>query len=113
MVPANAKVKHVEVEKRILSQVEFCEKEAVEIGLNTVEYNSKKIGVITSGITYTYAKEALGENASYLKLGCVYPLPEKLIKDFASSVEKVYVIEELDPIIETHCKNIGVEVVGK
>lgn len=113
MVPANAKVKHVEVEKRILDQVAYCEAEAVEAGLNTVEYNSKKIGVITSGICYEYAKEALGENASYLKLGCVYPLPEKLIKDFCNECETVYVLEELDDYIETHCRKIGAEVIGK
>ena len=113
MVPANAKVKHVEVEKRILDQVAYCETEAVEAGLNTVEYNSKKIGVITSGICYEYAKEALGENASYLKLGCVYPLPEKLIKDFCNECETVYVLEELDDYIETHCRKIGAEVIGK
>ena len=113
MVPANAKVKHVEVEKRILEQVAYCEAEAVEAGLNTVEYNSKKIGVITSGICYEYAKEALGENASYLKLGCVYPLPEKLIKDFCNECETVYVLEELDDYIETHCRKIGVAVKGK
>ena len=113
MVPANAKVKHVEVEKRILDQVAYCEAEAVEAGLNTVEYNSKKIGVITSGICYEYAKEALGEKASYLKLGCVYPLPEKLIKDFCNECETVYVLEELDDYIETHCRKIGAEVIGK
>ncbi len=113
MVPANAKVKHVEVEKRILEQVAYCEAEAVEAGLNTVEYNSKKIGVITSGICYEYAKEALGENASYLKLGCVYPLPEKLIKDFCNECETVYVLEELDDYIETHCRKLGVNVKGK
>ncbi len=113
MVPANAKVKHVEVEKRILNQIEYCESEAVEAGLNTVEYNSKKIGVITSGICYEYAKEALGDNASYLKLGCVYPLPEKLIKDFCNECETVYVLEELDDYIETHCRKIGVQVKGK
>lgn len=113
MVPANAKVKHVVVEKRILDQIQYCETEAVEKGLNTVEYNSKKIGVITSGICYEYAKEALGENASYLKLGCVYPLPEKLIKDFCNECETVYVLEELDDYIETHCRKIGVDVKGK
>ncbi|MBR2876981.1 MAG: indolepyruvate ferredoxin oxidoreductase subunit alpha, partial [Clostridia bacterium] len=113
MVPANAKGKHIIVEKRIKEQTEFCEKEAVESGLNSVEWNSKKIGVITSGITYTYAKEALGDNASYLKLGCVYPLPEKLIKDFCNECETVYVLEELDDYIETHCKKIGVNVIGK
>ncbi len=113
MVPANAKGKHVVVEKRILEQTEFCETEAVDIGLNSVEYNDKKIGVITSGITYTYAKEALGDKASYLKLGCVYPLPEKLIKDFCNECETVYVLEELDDYIETHCRKIGVDVIGK
>ena len=113
MVPANAKDKHVVVEKRILDQIQYCETEAVEKGLNTVEYNSKKIGVITSGICYEYAKEALGENASYLKLGCVYPLPEKLIKDFCNECETVYVLEELDDYIETHCRKIGVDVKGK
>ena len=113
MVPANAKVKHVEVEKRILDQIAYCETEAVESGLNSVEYNSKKIGVITSGICYEYAKEALGESASYLKLGCVYPLPEKLIKDFCNECETVYVLEELDDYIETHCRKLGVDVKGK
>ena len=113
MVPANAKVKHVEVEKRIVDQIAYCETEAVEAGLNTVEYNSKKIGVITSGICYEYAKEALGENASYLKLGCVYPLSENLIKDFCNECETVYVLEELDDYIETHCRKIGVKVIGK
>ena len=113
MVPANAKVKHVVVEKRILDQIQYCETEAVENGLNTVEYNDKKIGVITSGICYEYAKEALGDKASYLKLGCVYPLPEKLIKDFCNECETVYVLEELDDYIETHCRKIGVDVIGK
>ena len=60
-----------------------------------------------------YAKEALGDNASYLKLGMVYPLPEKLIRDFAAKVDKLYVIEELDPVIETHVKALGIEVIGK
>ncbi len=111
MVPANAKVKHVEVEKRVLEQTAFCE--AGADGLNTVEFNSKKIGVITSGICYQYAKEALGENASYLKLGCVYPLPVDMIKDFAAECETVYVLEELDDYIETHCRKHGINVIGK
>ena len=113
MVPANAKVKHVVVEDRILKQIEYCETEAVENGLNSVEYNDKKIGVITAGICYEYAKEALGDNASYLKLGCVYPLPEKLIKDFCAECDTVYVLEELDDYIETHCKKLGLNVLGK
>ena len=113
MVPANAKGKHVVVEQRILDQIAYCETEAVENGLNKVEYNSKKIGVIAAGICYQYAKEALGENASYLKLGCVYPLPVDLIKNFAAECEKVYVLEELDDYIETHCRKNGIEVIGK
>ena len=113
MVPANAKGKHVVVEQRILDQIAYCETEAVENGLNKVEYNSKKIGIISAGICYQYAKEALGENASYLKLGCVYPLPVDLIKNFAAECEKVYVLEELDDFIETHCRKNGIEVIGK
>ncbi len=113
MVPANAKGKHVVVENRILEQVKYLETEGVSNGLNSIEYNDKKIGVITAGICYEYAKEALGDKASYLKLGCVYPLPEKLIKDFCDECETVYVLEELDDFIETHCRKIGVDVIGK
>ena len=109
MMPAYAVPKHVVVEKRVLDQIEYAETSE----LNTVEYYDKKIGVITAGNCYNYAKEALGENASYLKLGCVYPLPEKLILDFASNCEEIYVIEELDPFIENHCKKLGIKVKGK
>ncbi|NCC86628.1 MAG: indolepyruvate ferredoxin oxidoreductase subunit alpha [Clostridia bacterium] len=109
MMPAMAKVRHEFVEKRIQRQVEWAETSSI----NTVEMNSTKIGVITAGICYEYAKEALGDKASYLKLGCVYPLPVKLIKDFASKCDVVYVLEELDDFIETHCKKNGVNVIGK
>ena len=109
MMPANAIKRHVEVEKKILHLKEYAEKSP----LNVIENNSSKIGVIASGITYLYAKEALGESVNYLKLGMVYPLPEKLITDFAKNCETVYVVEELDPIIEEHCKAIGVKVIGK
>ena len=109
MLPAFARGKHVIVEKRTLDLIEYAETS----GINTVEMNSTKIGVIASGTSYQYAKEVFGENASYLKLGMINPLPEKLIKDFAAKVDKIYVIEELDDIIETHCKKIGVNVVGK
>jgi len=104
MMPANAVKRHVTVEERIASLVEFAEKD----GINTVENNGAKIGVITAGIAYEYAKEALGEKADFLKLGVVYPLPVEKIKDFAKNYETVYVIEELDPVIEEHCKSIGV-----
>ncbi len=109
MMPAMAVKRHVFVEERHNKMVEFAEIS----DLNTVEDNGSKIGVITSGIAYMYAKEALGDNVNYLKLGMVYPLPEKLIKDFAAKTDKLYVIEELDPFIEEHCKAIGVEVIGK
>ena len=72
-----------------------------------------KIGIITAGISYQYAREVFGDKASYLKLGLINPLPVNLIKDFAAKVDKLYVIEELDDIIETHCKKIGVSVIGK
>ena len=109
MMPANAIPKHVVVEERIAKQIEFCETDDI----NTVEYYDKKIGVITAGNCYNYAKEVLGKNASYLKLGCVYPLPEKKIIDFANECETIYVIEELDPVIENHCKKLGLKVHGK
>ena len=109
MMPAMAIKRHVVVEQRIREQTEWAE----TCELNTVEYNDKKIGIIASGICYQYAKEALGKNASYLKLGCVYPLPVNKIKDFVSNCEKVYVLEELDPFIEEHCKINGINVIGK
>ena len=109
MMPGNAIKRHVVVEDRTKAEIEFAEK----TDLNTVEINSDKIGVITSGISYMYAKEALGERVSFLKLGMVYPLPEKLIRDFCEKHEKVYVIEELDPFIEEHCKVLGLDVFGK
>lgn len=109
MMPGNAKKRHVDVEERQAKLAEF----ANTTNLNTVENNGSKIGVITSGIAYMYAKEALGERVDYLKLGMVYPLGEKLIKDFAGKYDKVYVIEELDPFIEKFAKSIGVEVIGK
>lgn len=109
MMPAMARKRHVVVEDRILKQREWAE----SCEINKVEMNDTKIGIITSGITYQYAKEALGDKASFLKLGCVYPLPVNLIKDFAEKCDKVYVLEELDDVIETYCKKIGVDVVGK
>ena len=109
MMPAKAIKRHVVVEDRIAALKEFAE----NCEFNTVEDNGSKIGVITAGIAHMYAKEALGERVNYLKLGMVYPLPEKLIKDFAAKCDKVFVIEELDPVIEKHCRALGIEVVGK
>ncbi len=109
MTPANAIKKHVLVEQRTAALTEYAE----SCALNVVEDTGSDIGVITSGICYQYAKEALGDKANYLKLGMVNPLPVKLIKDFAAKCKTVYVIEELDDVIETHCRSIGVDVVGK
>lgn len=109
MMPGNAKRRHPEVEKRISDMTEYAE----TTPLNRVEYGDKKIGIITSGMCYNYVKEAFGDSVYVLKLGLVYPMPVKLIKDFAAQVEKLYVIEELDPFIEEHCRNIGVDVIGK
>lgn len=111
MMPAFAKGRHVFVEERTAKLVEYAETSP----LNRVKISDKaEFGVITSGAAYQYAKEALGERASVLKLGTVNPLPVKLIQNFASKYERVYIIEELDGIIESHCRNIGVNnVMGK
>ncbi len=109
MMPANAIKRHVVVEDRQAALADFAETSE----LNVIEDNNSKIGIITSGASYMYAHDALGDKVNYLKLGMVYPLPEKKIRDFAAKCDKVYVVEELDPFIEEHCKNIGVEVIGK
>jgi indolepyruvate ferredoxin oxidoreductase alpha subunit len=109
MMPAMAKPRHEFVEQRMRELAEWAE----TAGINRTEMNSTQIGVITSGAAYQSAREALGDTASYLKLGMVNPLPTRLIQDFAAKVDVLYVIEELDDIIETHCKKIGVNVIGK
>lgn len=109
MMPANAIGRHVVVEERSRKLVEFAE----TCELNTVEDNGSRIGVITSGVSYVYSKDALGDKVNYLKLGMVYPLPEKLIKDFAASVDTLYVVEELDGFIEEFVRSLGIEVRGK
>ncbi|MBE6935292.1 MAG: indolepyruvate ferredoxin oxidoreductase subunit alpha [Ruminococcaceae bacterium] len=109
MSPANAMRRHPIVEERTRRLTALANTDKI----NKVIPGSKKIGVIAAGIAYDYAKEALGENASYLKLGMLYPLPTDLIRDFAASVEKLYVIEELDPIIETHVRAMGIACQGK
>lgn len=109
MLPAFARPKHILVEERTQKEREWAE----TCGLNRIEDNHSKIGVITAGAVYQYAKEALGDTVSYLKLGVVNPLPVELLKAFAQKVEKLYVIEELDEVIESHCKKIGLSVTGK
>lgn len=108
MMPVNAKGRHVEIEKRNLELAQA----ANTLSINRVEMKDTKIGVITSGIPYQYVKEALPD-ASVLKLGMVNPLPRKLIEDFASKVETLYIVEELDPVIEEQVKSWGIEAIGK
>lgn len=110
MMPGNARPRHIEVEKRLNTLREFAE----NCPFNKVIGNpGAKVGIITSGPSFNYALEAFGDTASYLKLGLVNPLPEKLLKDFTAKYETVYVIEELDPVIESHCKALGLNVHGK
>lgn len=108
MMPAMARKRHVEVEKRMASLAQFSE----ETHLNRVEWGRREIGVITGGIAYHYAREAFGD-VSYLKLGMIYPLPQKLIAEFAKEVDTLYVIEELDPFIENQVRKMGIKAVGK
>ena len=109
MMPGNAIRRHPIVEQRTERLREFSE----TCDLNRVEYGDTKLGVITSGACYQYVKEVFGNSVSVLKLGLVNPLPEKTVRDFASKVDRLVVIEELDPVIENHCRALGLKVEGK
>lgn len=109
MMPAMAIRRHVVVEERMKKLAEYAE----TAEFNTEEDNGKPIGVITSGISYLYAKEALGDRVNYLKLGMAFPMPEQRIQNFAAKCEKIFVIEELDPFIEEYCRALGLSVSGK
>ncbi len=109
MMPGNAIRRHPVVEERTRKLTAYAE----DCAFNRVEMGDTKIGIITSSTSYQYAKEVFGNKASILKLGMINPLPEKLILDFASKVEKLVIVEELDPIIENHCKQLGLQVTGK
>lgn len=109
MTPANAKVRHPMVEERTNKLIQYAETAPI----NRVEMGGTKMGIITSSTSYQYVKETFGDSVSVLKLGMIWPLPEKLIRDFAAKVEKLVVVEELDPFIEEHCKKLGLEVHGK
>lgn len=108
MMPGNAIKRHLVVEERLKRMAE----EACRMDINRIEYKDTKIGVITSGIPYQYVKEALPD-ASVLKLGLVHPLPRKLIEEFASKVETLYIVEELEPVIEEQVKSWGIKAIGK
>lgn len=109
MMPGNAKKKHPLVEARTRALAEYAETSP----LNRIEWGDRKLGIITSSTSYQYVKEVFGQDASVLKLGMVYPMPDKLIREFAAGVEEIAVVEELDPVIENHCRLLGLNVKGK
>ncbi len=112
MAPANAIRRHPAVEERTRQLIAFAE----TTDLNRVEMaadGSTALGIICSGTCYRYVKEVFGDTASVLKLGLVHPLPEALIRDFAAKVDRLVVIEELDPVIENHCRAMGLVLDGK
>ena len=109
MMPGNAKKKHPLVEARTRAIAEYAETSP----LNRIEWGDRKLGIITSSTSYQYVKEVFGADASVLKLGMIYPLPDKLIREFAAGVEELAVVEELDPVIENHCRLLGLNVKGK
>lgn len=110
MMTLNSRNAHIRVEERTKALIEYAE----STELNRVEMGEDtSVGIITDSTSYQYAREVLDDKVSILKLGMINPLPEKLIKDFAQKVDKVIVLEELDPIIENHCKQIGIKVAGK
>ena len=109
MMPGNAIRRHPVVEERTRKLIEYGN----HCDFNRVEMGDTKLGIITSSTCYQYAKEVFGDKASILKIGLVNPLPDQLILDFAAKVEKLAIIEELDPILENHCKELGLTVTGK
>lgn len=109
-VPANARLLRVDVEEREKKLYKFSN----ETELNYMEINEgAKVGVISSGMCFNFAKEVFGKDASYLKLGFTNPMPDEKIKEFASKVEKIYIVEENDKFIEEHVKSLGVDCIGK
>jgi indolepyruvate ferredoxin oxidoreductase alpha subunit len=108
MVPGNARRRHPVIEERIVKLTEFAE----TFAYNRVEMGDTTLGIVTNGVAYQYAREVFPD-ASILRLGMTYPLPEQLVRDFASRVERLIVIEELDPFIEEEIRLLGVPVEGK
>ena len=110
MMPGNAKKRHPVVEERTRALIEYAETSP----LNRVEPGKdRKMGIITSSTSYQYVKEVCGDTYPVLKLGMIWPLPEKLILDFAASVDALTVVEELDGFIEAHCRSLGLSPTGK
>ena len=110
MMPGNAKKRHPVVEARTKALIAYAE----TADLNRIEPGTDNaMGIITSSTSYQYVKEVLGDTYPVLKLGMIWPMPEKKIRDFAASVEKLVIVEELDGFIESHCRNLGLSCVGK
>ncbi len=109
MMPGNAKKRHPIVEERTRLLKEYAETAPV----NRAEMGSPDLGIITSSTSYQYVKEVFGTSASILKIGMANPLPDQLILDFAKKVDRLVVVEELDPVMENHCKALGLKVSGK
>ncbi|WP_027398709.1 indolepyruvate ferredoxin oxidoreductase subunit alpha [Anaerovorax odorimutans] len=107
--PANGKV----MRKNLIDRIKNMEAYSNTCEINKVEYNDTKVGVISSGVAYQYAREVFGDNTSYLKLGMTFPMPMDKIKEFASKVDKLYVVEEMDPYIENHLRMAGIDCIGK
>lgn len=108
MLPGNARIRHRAVEQRLSELASYAE----SLTINSMEFRDISFGVITSGISYQYVREVL-PNASVLKLGMVYPVPENMIREFAGKVERLFIVEELDPFIEEQVKCLGIDVAGK
>ena len=110
MMPGNAKRRHPVVEVRTRALVEYAETAQI----NRIEAGeSNAMGIITSSTSYQYVKEVLGDRYPVMKLGLIWPMPEQKIRDFAASVETLVIVEELDGFIEAHCKNLGIDCIGK
>ena len=110
MMPGNAKKRHPVVEARTAALVAFAE----NTDLNVVESGKDHaMGIITSSTSYQYVKEVLGDQYPVMKLGLIWPMPVEKIKAFAASVEKLVIVEELEGFIESHCRNLGLECIGK
>jgi indolepyruvate ferredoxin oxidoreductase alpha subunit len=108
MLPGNARVRHPLVEERMVKLAEYGDTWSI----NRAEYRSEDMGIICTGVTYQYVREALPE-ASTLKLGMVHPLPQNLVREFAGKIRRLFVVEELDPFIEEQVKCLGIPVTGK
>jgi indolepyruvate ferredoxin oxidoreductase alpha subunit len=108
MIPAHARPRHVFIEQQMIKLNDYSS----DSGLNRIEWGNKKRGIITNGVAYQYVKETCPDD-SVLKIGMVWPLPDRLIKEFAVGVEELYVVEELDPFIEDYVKALGIKIIGK